>query len=81
MASIVAYGLFVYEYIGEDYDEALEYINCKLLKNVGDLKAGQHIKSIRVECFNSTKITFHHNSHSYSFYLDASPVNLCVKSD
>lgn len=77
----VAYGLFEYDYIGEDYDASLEYINCKLLKDVGDVKAGTQISSISVSVFGSTKVSFYHNGHRYTFYLDATPVNLCVEDD
>ena len=75
----VAYGLFEYDYIDEGYDESLSYMDCKLLKDVGDVKAGTEISCISVSVFTNTRLTFSHNGNSYTFYLDAVPVNLSVK--
>lgn len=74
-------GMFSFAYLNDDEGEdVLVYKNCVLKKKIGDLEPGTQVDAISVNVFSDFKCHFDHtNGRSYTFFMDASPVNVRVK--
>lgn len=72
-------GVFEYEWIDDGYDDSIMYMECVLLRPIGDLPAGQRIDDILVAVYADFTAEFKHNGRAYKFGMKARPVDVTIE--